>query len=119
MIILIEDDNLQAKLLSFILHQNNYKIEHFENGKEALNFIRKNNDKIKLLILDCFLSDFQGIEILEIIFKEKLNIDTCMFSANNCESLKEKTKKLGSIDFFVKGKSSEITRLIKFIKNKT
>lgn len=117
MIILVEDDYLQAKLFCHLLKTDNIEFLHFENGKDLLEFLLKEkNLKIKLIIIDCFLPDYSGDQILQILNDNKLKLKTCIFSANDCEKLKSKVKDLGAIDFFIKGKTNEIKRLIEFIK---
>lgn len=118
MIILVEDDNLQAKLLCHLLKNNDIDILHFETGKDLINFVlRENNLEIKLIIIDCFLPDYSGDQILQILNDNELKLRTCIFSANDCDKLKSKVKDLGTIDFFIKGKTNEIKRLIKLIKS--
>ena len=118
MIILVEDDNLQAKLLTHLLKNNDINILHFDNGKNLINFILKeNNLEIKLIIIDCFLPDYTGEQILQILIDNNINYKTCIFGANDTEKLKSKVKELGAIDFFVKGKANEIKRLIELIKS--
>lgn len=68
-IMLLEDDFNLAELIKMYLISENWEINIFHTGKEALEELEKN--KYDLLLLDILLPDINGFEICK---KNKRNI---------------------------------------------
>jgi len=63
-ILVIEDDPIFIKLISHALKQHSFNVISATNGINALEKLSKNN-KIEAVILDLFLPDVNGLEILK------------------------------------------------------
>lgn len=61
-ILLVEDNQAIAKLISFKLKKSGYQFHHCENGKEGLDTAREL--KPDLVILDVMLPSMNGFEVL-------------------------------------------------------
>ncbi|HKJ44777.1 MAG TPA: response regulator, partial [Balneolales bacterium] len=62
LILLVEDNPGIAKLITFKLDQNKYRVEHRDNGKEGWEAAR--NLHPDLVVLDVMLPGISGFEIL-------------------------------------------------------
>jgi len=60
-ILLIEDDHVLTKELTFFLEQNNFSVEIAESGKDAIRLINANC--YDLCLLDTGLPDCSGVEL--------------------------------------------------------
>ena len=66
-ILMIEDDAEMVTLGKIILEKEGYTVLVAYDGKEGLNVLAENKDKIKLILLDIMLPRTYGWEILEMI----------------------------------------------------
>lgn len=62
-ILIVDDDSINAKLLSYWCAKWGYSTEVTFSGKEALN--KSINQEYKLIILDIVLPDISGIEVAQ------------------------------------------------------
>lgn len=62
-ILVIDDEHAVTQFLTTLLHAWNYEVIAAENGKEAFEFISKENHRIDLIISDIKLPDTDGFEI--------------------------------------------------------
>lgn len=108
-ILLIEDDFVDAKIFTRAVKTvsgDKYKVEHKENGREALNFI-KNSPKINcpdLIFLDINMPIMSGLEFLrEIKSDEELKkIPVIMLTTSDDEKDKRICFGLSAAGYFVK-----------------
>lgn len=94
-ILLVEDNDMIIKAISYLLIQHNFKIEIAKNIKEAQEKINNNFD---LLILDVMLPDGNGLEF----FKKYVKIPTLILSAAYEEEDVVKAIDLGVEDYIIK-----------------
>jgi diaminopimelate epimerase len=69
-ILIVEDNPLDAKLLKASLNDKNYKLLFAETGKQALEVL--NNQNIDLMLLDVMLPDINGYKICQILKGHKV-----------------------------------------------
>lgn len=102
--ILVVDDNLEiAKYLSEIaLPQMGYRTLIAQDGKGALNYLRGNNNKIDLMVLDLQLPDIDGLELLHKIDTEGYRVPTILFTAHGSEQVAVEAFRLGVQDYLHK-----------------
>lgn len=115
-ILIIEDDNFLAKMLSRMITDSGYEVILSSSGQEGVNKAESNND-IDLIILDIMLPDIDGFEVLEKIKssqKTKKIPVVIMSNLGQPEDVK-RGKNLGAIDHLVKSDFSldEVAKKIK------
>ncbi len=64
-ILIVDDSEIQRKLLAGTLEDQGYKIEIAENGEAALELLEKNTDKYHAVLLDRMMPGIDGIEVLK------------------------------------------------------
>ena len=71
-IILVDDKKYEKQLLELALHQKNWnaKVEYFSNAEDALEYFRKTNEEIFLVISDMNMPKMNGLD-----FKKNIDDD--------------------------------------------
>ena len=117
-ILLVEDNILNQKVVTFTLHKFNYTVTAVKNGFEALDFVKK--EKIDLILMDIMLPGMTGYEITREIRKyEKENnleneIPIIAITANTLDNDREKCMEAGMNEYLPKPFTAE--QLIEKIK---
>lgn len=101
-IVLIEDDEMLRKSLAFFLRNNNYIIEDFDNGSDALNFIEENKTNIDLIITDLNLPFVSGKQIVHTTKKLSDTIKIIVLTSLSVESSEVELFELGADEFVSK-----------------
>lgn len=111
-ILLLEDNELIAKALVYLLNENNYEVDLCININEAN---KKNIEQYDLMILDISLPDGNGIDF----YKKNNKIKTIFLTALDEEQDILKCFNLGCDDYITKPfKTGELLARIKRILNK-
>ncbi len=103
-ILLIEDNLLIIKGLTYTFSKTNYKLIIKENIEDAKNYLT--NNSVSLIILDITLPDGNGFNFYKKIIKE-LNIPTIFLTANDNEDQIVEALNLGAEDYITKPFSSK------------
>lgn len=100
--VIVEDDRMVASINSqFALKTPGVHITAaFHNGKDALSFLEKT--KADLLLLDLYMPDFSGLELLRDLRRQKNEIDVIMITAANDASNIKEALALGIVDYLIK-----------------
>ena len=105
-IALIEDDASIREMYKMKLELSGYNIVTAEDGKEAVELVKKENPD--LILLDILLPKKDGFEVLEEIKNSKdekvKSIPIIMLSNLSSKEDISEAKKLGASDYFVKAK---------------
>jgi two-component system, response regulator YesN len=121
-IVVIDDDPKVIKSIKFILPE--YEIVEFQNGLEALAYLKKPNE-INLVILDVMMPVMDGISVLQEIKKIKPDIFVIMMTAygsmdvavqalrNHADDFIEKPFNIEELQEKVKARLRECSRLYK------
>lgn len=72
-ILLVDDDQMNAKLLQKRLSKRGFECDYVENGADCLMAIKSGS--YSLVLLDIMMPDMSGIEVLTQIRKEKSNVE--------------------------------------------
>jgi two-component system nitrogen regulation response regulator NtrX len=104
-VLLVDDDKKVVFLLSDALQEKGYRVKTSIKGLDALNILK--NEPIDAAILDVFMPDIDGIELLQKIKKMDSNIPVIMLSGQSGINEAVKAVKSGAYDFLEKPVSSD------------
>ena len=82
-ILIVEDDKTIAESIIFILEQDSFSCQWFNNGRDALDYGKKN--AVDLMLLDVGLPDMSGFDILREV-RTKSDLPVVIISARDDES---------------------------------
>lgn len=99
-ILLVEDEESLAVGLQFNLEEENYDVDHARDGREALEFYKR--DKYDLIILDVMLPYVNGFEVAEQIRKTNPQLPILMLTARTRKEDKIHGLELGADDYMTK-----------------
>lgn len=102
-VLLVEDDEMLQKSLSYFLNSNSYKVTDFNNGLDAIDFLNSPEQKIDLVITDLNLPFAGGKQvILATRALKKNNIPIIVLTSSGVEATELEVFDLGADDFITK-----------------
>lgn len=109
-VLVIDDSTTNVVLLEAILQSKGYGIQTALSAEEGMAIIRK--DRPALILLDLLMPEVSGYDFLEAIHKDPKisDIPVIAVSAVTDRENKERTMKLGAVDFIEK--PVEINKLV-------
>lgn len=119
-ILLVEDDEMLLKSLTYYLQMNQYHVLSFDNGADALKLIEEELNSIDLIITDLNLPFAGGQQIIESVRKERnSDLPVIVLTASGLESTELEILDLGADEFISKPFSPAILlkRIQKLIGN--
>lgn len=99
-ILVADDDPVVRELLKCFLEEKGYDVLLAEDGEAALQSVRQ--DKPDLLLLDLYMPKLNGIEVLERLKEEGIQIAVITISGTDDEAMARSTFELGAADFITK-----------------
>lgn len=102
-ILIIEDNIQQAQYIKSIFSTNEFHIKHISNGKEAYYYLERNYLLIDIVLIDYYLPDMNGIEIIEKL--QNLNIVFIFLTSVKNIEIAEKAIDAGAISYITKSKN--------------
>ncbi len=112
-ILIIDDEENIINSMTPILQDEGHVIFSGKTGEEALSFLRKN--EVDLIILDVWLPDADGIELLERIKKMYPESAAIMISGHGSIDIAVRSTRIGAFDFLEKPPS--LDRLVTSVNN--
>ena len=112
-ILIVDDEKNIINTVSAILQDEDHVVYAAGSGEEAQAFLRKND--VDLIILDVWLPDIDGVEILERVKKTSPEVAVLMISGHGSIDMAVKATKMGAFDFLEKPPSME--RIITAVNN--
>jgi len=109
----VEDSATARSLLLGMLAEEPYHIEQCEDGQGALASLEQN--EFDLILLDLGLPDFNGTELMKIIFQHHPDSQIIVITSDDDVSTVVEVMQLGAFDFITKPLSK--SRLIVSLKN--
>lgn len=101
-VFIVEDDPMVKEINTRFLE----KLEGFIVVGDASSIeeskIKITKEKTDLVLLDIFLPDGKGIDLLKWIRSKEINIDTILITADKCKSSVDEAFKYGAIDYLIK-----------------
>ena len=107
-LMLIEDnkDFSDLLLLSFENANTNYNIDVVATGEEALEVLKRKDKEYDIIITDYLLPGLDGVEFLQHLEKEGLDIPTIVLTGQGSEKIAVQALKQGAADYIVKDVSA-------------
>jgi CheY-like chemotaxis protein len=96
-ILIVDDETSMCTVLSNLLERHAYTTLTAENGKQAIEVIKRN--QVKLVLLDVHLPDIDGVEVLRKIKKIDKNIPVIMCSGFDDVDFAVESMKFGAFDY--------------------
>jgi DNA-binding NtrC family response regulator len=99
-ILIVDDDSSLRNMLSIVLRKEGYSISNAEDGRNALNFLKKNN--VDLIISDIKMPDISGIELLKKVKTINKELPFILITAFSSTNDAIEAMKLGADDYITK-----------------
>ncbi len=98
-ILIVDDSQMNREILADML--GGYEIIEAENGKEAVAIVREQTTEISLILLDMLMPEMDGLEVLEIMGKNKWldGIPVIMISSEDSPELTHMAYELGVTEY--------------------
>ncbi len=100
-ILIIEDDRINYQLLEAILMPSNPDLIWAKNGKSGKEVFDESDD-IDLILLDIFLPDMGGIELLKYFKKKNRNMPVISITAYAMDNIRRESMRAGTDAFITK-----------------
>ncbi|MFO7807405.1 MAG: response regulator [Candidatus Moraniibacteriota bacterium] len=112
-ILIVEDETPMARALAMKFKKEGFETEISNNGKEALELIKKRD--FDLVLLDLIMPEEDGFHVLNQVKEEKINAKIIISSNLSQQEDINRAKKLGAVDYFVKSDTPivEVVRKVK------
>src|SRR5204862_156313 len=108
-ILVVDDEPSMREMLRIVLRRDGYDVVIAENGRDAIEQLRKNN--IDLLLSDIKMPDVTGVEVLRAAKDINRDIVAFMMTAFASTSTAVEAMRLGAVDYFTKPFSMDELRL--------
>ncbi len=108
-IVIIEDEDMLRKSLSFFLKSKGFNVEEFDNGLDAIEFINNNHSEINLVITDLNLPFAGGKQVIHACKQiENNKIQIIVLTSSSIENTEVEVFNLGADDFIAKPFSPQV-----------
>jgi len=101
-IVIVEDDRPSIKYYETILKDSGADVTIFRTGKEFVDFISQEHEKIDLIFMDFLIPLINGIECVRIFRKQTKSIPIVMITAYSSEQAKAEAYIAGCNEFVLK-----------------
>ena len=108
-ILVVDDEPSMREMLRIVLRRDGYDVVIAENGRDAIEQLRKSN--IDLLLSDIKMPDVTGVEVLRAAKDINRDIVAFMMTAFASTSTAVEAMRLGAVDYFTKPFSMDELRL--------
>ncbi|MBN8646488.1 MAG: response regulator [Caulobacterales bacterium] len=110
-IYIVDDDNNLRHAMRQTFENQSYNVADFENAESFLNSDFAN--MANCILIDAYLPNINGLEVLENLKNAKINIPTIMITGNADIAMSVKAMKAGAIDFLEKPiKSDDLLQFV-------
>ncbi len=102
LIFVVEDNKMYNQLITGHLSKNGYSsLKSFTSGKECIEAVQ-NNEIPNIVIQDYFMSEMNGLEVLQKVKKIIPNVEFIFLTANEDIDVAVSTMKSGAYDYVIK-----------------
>lgn len=101
-VLIVEDDPMVAMInKQYVMQNSNFRVcETCRDGQTAWTYLQKN--KVDLVILDQYMPEMKGLELLKLIRQNEIPVSVIMVTAANDSSSVAEALRLGIVDYLVK-----------------
>jgi DNA-binding NtrC family response regulator len=107
-ILLVDDDEIAARIGRDILERYGYRILLAGNGNEAIDVYKTYMEQIRLVLLDVILPDINGEQVYQELRRQDPDVRVVLASGYNVNKHIQSLLKMGCIDFVQKPFQSEL-----------
>lgn len=100
LILLLEDDDILAALITEMLERNGYRVMRCRDGEEGLAFLEVENPD--LVVLDIQMPKVNGYQVLEAIKDTRRNIPVIVISNSGQPVELQRLARIGVVDYLIK-----------------
>ena len=108
-ILIVDDEPSMREMLSIVLRRDGYEVLVAENGRDAIEQLRRAN--CDLLLSDIKMPDITGVDVLRAAKEINRDIVAFMMTAYASTSTAVEAMRLGAVDYFTKPFSMDELRL--------
>ncbi len=108
-ILVVDDEPSMREMLRIVLRRDGYEVVIAENGKDAIEQLRRSN--VDLLLSDIKMPDINGVDVLRAAKDINRDIVAFMMTAYASTSTAVEAMRLGAVDYFTKPFSMDELRL--------
>ena len=101
LILVVDDQEISRDVLSLILEED-YEVIYAVNGKEALEAIQENLDKLSMILLDLNMPVMNGYEVLERLHRDERMKCIPVIVLTSDKQAELKALHMGAVDFITK-----------------
>ena len=97
-VLIVDDEDINRKMMANILAYE-YKIIYASDGKEAMEKIHKYGHRLSLVLLDLFMPNMSGFDVLRQMNKERLIAEIPVIVLTSDKTSEIESLHLGAADF--------------------
>ena len=101
-VIIVEDDLSSSRYYEALLISTGANFKIFHTGKEFVDYLTQENNKIDLVIMDFLVPLINGIECIRIFRKERKSTPVIMITAYNSEQARTEAFIVGCNEYVLK-----------------
>ncbi len=106
-VVLVEDEDMLRKSLAFFLNANGFEVIEFDNGEDAIEYVKENSNSIEIVITDLNLPFAGGKQVL-FAMNDLNHIKKVVLTAQSIESNELEVFDLGADEFISKPFSPQV-----------
>ena len=116
-IILTDDHQVVREGMKFLLSTTSdiNVVEDFDSGRETLEYLEDNHDKINLVLIDLVMPEMDGIELTALLKEKYKHIKVLVLSSYTSEEYIRPVFRAGADGYIIK--EMDVEELIRSIKN--
>ncbi len=101
-IVIVEDENESRKVMALALRKKGYDVEDFDNGNQALSYIKDHLNEIDLVITDLRMPGTDGLTVLKQTKEANSDINVLLVTGFGSVENAVEAMKLGADDYLTK-----------------
>ncbi len=106
-VLIVDDDPVQCRLLEEVIKKFGYDTKTVSSGAQALSLLSDEKSNISIILLDLVMPDMDGIQMLEQLNPNQMNIPVIVQTAHGSIDAAINAMRAGACDFVIKPVSPE------------